>query len=222
MQGMPLVTLTQGMLLCATLCSGAPASCCIHGWQLPQHLLDCGKSSGCGSGGRPPHGCHHSSNAVAHRLACLLSVSPSKQNSMAAIGANSSNSSTSRAAEGYGNGAMALGRSAVALAGGAGSTGVSASNTIMLAVTDQDRDQWMPLLDDTGGQLTVMLTTPDQLVMATEMGPVYSCRLVSRKYLPDRCLPGTQQEIVTEASGGGDRIVQVADADGRLVDLSAS
>lgn len=201
MQGTPLIALTQGMLLCATLRSGITRpmpSCCIHAWQLPRSLI---------KPARPPPSSPVAAAAAAASDAqqqvgngnsgagvCMLSVSPGKISgiglglSLPSSGSSSStragnagggsSSGSSRDPEPYGEGAMALGRAAVATAGGAGSVGVSASHTVMLAVSDQDRDQWVQLVEDTEGRLTVMLTTPTQLVVATDLERVLSSRLV--------------------------------------------
>lgn len=146
----------------------------------------------------------------------VLSVSPSKQSNMAAASSSSSN----RLAESYGQGAMALGRAAVATAGGAGAAGVSAANTVMLVVSDQERDAWMPLLDDTKGQLAMMLTTPDQLVMATESGQVLSSRLLPQGELVQQ---GQHAEQSQQSSGGGASAgtqgVHVVNAAGGIIDI---
>ncbi|KAF8055393.1 hypothetical protein HT031_006760 [Scenedesmus sp. PABB004] len=163
MAGTPLICLTQGLLLCATLRSGAtaaPPSCSVHAWVLPPAIARAGHdddgppSERDGGGGGGGSGLR------------LLSVSPSKAGGMASAAAAGGR----RAPEAFGEGAMALGRAAVAAAGGAGGAGVSAANTVMLAVSDQERDAWLPILDDTQGRLTVLLTTPTQLAMATEAG----------------------------------------------------
>jgi hypothetical protein len=51
----------------------------------------------------------------------------------------------------------------------------------MLSISDRDRQAWVgrePIVADTGGRLTVLLTTPTELVMATEGGQVLSSALL--------------------------------------------
>lgn len=187
MQGTPLISLSQGMLLVATLRSGITRptpSCCIHAWQLPRSLMLPRKhaaqqltDSAAGGGAAAAGGGGE---------VCKLSVSPNKKSSMglaaaaaaAGVSGGSSGSGSSRGPEAFGEGAMALGRATVAVAGGAGQVGVSSSNTVMLAVSDQQRDAWQQLVEDTEGRLTVMLTTPNQLVIATDLERVLSSPLL--------------------------------------------
>jgi hypothetical protein len=52
----------------------------------------------------------------------------------------------------------------------------------MLAVSDEKRDAWsgsVPLVADTGGRLTVLLTTPTQLLMAVESGQIFASTLLT-------------------------------------------
>jgi hypothetical protein len=97
---------------------------------------------------------------------------------------------------------VAEGRVAVATAGGVGPLGLSASQTVMVSVADQERQQWCgsdPLVDDTGGMLTVLLTTPTQLVLATENGQVSSSQLLPAE--PPPPLQQQQHAEVGAASG---------------------
>jgi hypothetical protein len=143
-----------------------------------------------GGGGSIRSSC---SGADATGSLCLLSVSQqgnsssSSSSSRGAIAFSTSSSGHSsgpgvncqQQPQSFGEGAMALGRAAVAVTGGAGPVGVSSNNTVMLPVSDADRDEWMPLLDDTGGRLTVLITTPTQMVMATESGCVLRSSLLN-------------------------------------------
>lgn len=221
MQGMPLISLTQGMLLCATLRTGvthAP-SCSIHAWQLPEHLLKVQRNLDDVTGSRSNQQEQYGDSGVDSSL-CLLSVSPSKQvgSSSAAGAASSSGRSSTMQPEPYGQGCMALGRAAVTVAGGAGSCGVSASHTVMLAVTDTDRSDWLPLLDDTHGVLTAMLTTPDQLVLATEQGQVLSSRLLPVDAVEQSEQQQAQQSCVAGSSSVPTH-VHVADGSGSWLDV---
>ena len=75
--------------------------------------------------------------------------------------------------------------------------GLSASNTVMLAVSDRERLSWsgrVPLVDDTCGRLTVLLTTPTQLVMATENGQVLCSQLLPTPAAAEAEEPEQQQE----------------------------
>jgi hypothetical protein len=48
----------------------------------------------------------------------------------------------------------------------------------MLAVSDNERDAWQQLVDDTEGRLAVMLTTPTHLVVATDLERVLNSPLL--------------------------------------------
>jgi hypothetical protein len=167
MQGTPLIALSQGLLLCATLRSGATnafPTCCVHALQLAPELA---------KAGQPLAGAEREQGSSSSSVAAGAD---------AAASSSSSSGSAQQQPEHIGSGATAQGRVAVATAGGAGPVGVSSANTVMLALSDQDRLKWggrAPLIDDTGGRLTVLLTTPRTLVMATEGGQVLSCRLAA-------------------------------------------
>lgn len=176
-------------------------SCCIHAWQLHSRLWQTGQAATAAAAAAiaaPPASgavcstAKLSSSSGGSRSACsgtsgtdslcLLSVSQQGSSSSSrgaiALSTISSTQGPSTAVtcqqqpESFGEGAMALGRAAVAVAGGAGQMGVSSHNTVMLSVSDADRDEWIPVLDDTGGRLTVLITTPTQVVMATDSGHV--------------------------------------------------
>jgi hypothetical protein len=92
----------------------------------------------------------------------------------------------------------------VATAGGVGPLGLSASQTVMVSVADQERQQWCgrdPLVDDTGGMLTVLLTTPTQLVLATESGQVSSSQLLPAEPPPQQQPAAAAGAEVGSASG---------------------
>jgi hypothetical protein len=191
-----------------------------------------------------------SSSSPTHAGLKLLSVSPSKRGgcvagsplagcpaaaaagaggrggsgAAAAAAAAAASGSSSRPAEAIGSGATAQARVAVATAGGVapGSPGLSASSTIMLAVSDHERLCWSgraPLVDDTGGRLTALLTTPTQLVMATEQGGVLGCAL-----LPPPAAPGEQQQQQQQQQQGAGarafvRVEQPCGAGSRFIHL---
>jgi len=188
MQGTPIISITQGVVLCATLRPGsnnAYPSCCVHALQLQPAVATAGACYSHDPDSSLPDGSSSSSKGTAAAAVGGTgegegkSSSSSSQAAAAAGGSSSSSSKVESSA--IGTGAVAQGRIAVATAGGVGPVGLSSNNTVMLSVSDQERLSWsgkVPLVEDTGGRLTVLLTTPTQLVMATESGQVFCSRLM--------------------------------------------
>lgn len=182
MTGLPILHVTQGILYCATLRPGsnnAFPSCCIYAMQLPAAALAAGaaaSSSSDGGGGDVSGGEDGSS------------------------GGSSSSKPAAPGSSNIGTGAMAQGRIQVATVGGIGPVGYKAEDTVMLSISDRDRQAWVgrePIVADTGGRLTVLLTTPTQLVMATEGGQVLSSAL-----LPAAAVEQQQVEVEAAAAAG--------------------
>lgn len=227
MQGTPLISISQGVVMCATLrsgCNNAFPSCAIHALQLQPAVATAGvlrnaedsaqqqpcSSSSNGAGGgsssssrRHEPADHGGSSTGAGSTGLCFVNSGSNPNS----GSNSQPESSN-----IGTGAIAQGRIAVATAGGVGPVGLSSSNTVMLSVSDRERLSWsgkVPLVDDTGGRLAVLLTSPTQLVMATENGQVLCSRLMpAQQEASSSAMEGQQQE------GGGESPERAAAAAG--------
>lgn len=171
MTGLPILHVTQGIVYCATLRPGsnnAFPSCCVYAMQLPAAVLAAGAAASSSSGSSGGGGEDGGSGSSA-----------------AAAGSSGGSSGSSRAAapgsSNIGTGAMAQGRIQVATVGGIGPVGYKHEDTVMLSISDRDRQAWVgrePIVADTGGRLTVLLTTPTELVMATEGGQVLSSALL--------------------------------------------
>lgn len=191
MQGTPIISISQGVVLCATLRPGsnnAFPSCNVHALQLQPAVATAGVRDHTSSAVSTHH--HHASAGSGSSAAAAAGASNSSGGGGGGRGASEGQQQQQQSApsSSIGSGAVAQGRIAVATAGGVGPVGLSANNTVMLAVSDQERSSWsgkVPLVDDTGGRLTVMLTTPTHLVMATESGQVCSSQLL----MPQQHMP---------------------------------
>lgn len=215
MQGTPIISITQGVVLCATLRPGsnnAFPSCCVHALQLQPGVATAGAcyshdlDSPLPDGSSSRDSSQGAAAAAAGRGGWDGKSGGSSSQAAAAAGSSSSSKAESSA---IGTGAVAQGRIAVATAGGVGPVGLSSNNTVMLSVSDQERLSWsgkVPLVEDTGGRLTVLLTTPTQLVMATESGQVFCSSL-----MPEEPPSQQQQQEEQQEKQGGQQVAAAAE-----------
>jgi hypothetical protein len=69
----------------------------------------------------------------------------------------------------------------------------------MLAVSDNERDAWQQLVEDTEGRLAVMLTTPTHLMVATDLE-----RVLNSALLPTAAAAAAEGgEVALLSSAGG-------------------